>query len=180
MLLECLHFMHAALFQPAGQLPGLTSQAGLQVMVLAQQLHPDALKRSSGGALLSDVCALLDGQHEGSRGLPPSGPTVLRATAAVSAMFARVDWARLRRSTAGVPDMLQALPDGCMMLKDRRTQAWLHHATLHITTLCHHPVHASLLPGAVPLLYMVNLLSPGACVQARPIRLRSWPTGGAA
>ena len=71
-------------------------------MVLAQQVHPDSLKRSAGGALLAEVSAVLEGQQDGSQqSLPAVGPTVLRTSAAVSAIFACIDWARLRRGTAG-------------------------------------------------------------------------------
>ena len=54
---------------------------------------------------------MLEGQQEGSQqGRAAAEPTVLRTSAAVSAIFACIDWARLRRGTAG----LGCLSDVCL------------------------------------------------------------------
>lgn len=65
-------------------------------MVLAQQINPEALRRGSPGGLLGEVCGILEDLPGGL-----GGPSIFRVSSAVAAMFARIDWPRLRRSTGG-------------------------------------------------------------------------------
>ena len=63
----------------------------------------DPARRSQEGArggLLAEVCEVLEAAPQGSGGptSPPGGPSILKLSTAVAAMFARVDWAKLRRS----------------------------------------------------------------------------------
>ena len=74
--------------------------------MLAQQIQSEALRRGSHGGLLAEVCGVLEappGGSEGSTGsmVPPGGPSTFQVSSAVAAMFARVDWPRLRRSSGG-------------------------------------------------------------------------------